>query len=292
MTGVALVLGGGGVTGIAWMTGVAAGLADAGVDLRAVDQILGTSAGSTVGAQLWSGASLEELFARQADPAQQGSEVSPPFSALRALLAASREVNQIGDPVERIKRLGSMALDAGVITEAARRAVIAGRLPSHRWPAKRFAVTAVDVETGELCLFDARSGVELVDAVTASCAVPLIWPVVTMLGRRYVDGGIWSAESADRVENAAAVVILSPLGRDAPSLGGNGLRAEISALEERGVRVVVVEPDAAAKAAMGINALDPAARTPTAEAGRAQGKREAPRVSTYAPGLLRAATLA
>jgi NTE family protein len=128
--------------------------------------------------------------------------------------------------------------------------------------------------------------------VAANCAVPLIWPVVTIANRRYVDGGMRSAESADRVENAATVVILSPLGRDAPSLGGNGLRAEIGALEERGVRVVVVEPDAAAKGAMGINALDPAARTPTAEAGRAQGKREAVRIADYAPGLRGAATLA
>ncbi len=292
MTGAALVLGGGGVAGIAWMTGIAAGLADEGVDLRTADQILGTSAGSSVGAQLWSGASLEDLFARQVDPARQAAEVSPPFSALRALLAASREVSRIGDTDERIRRLGRMALDGGVITQEERRAVIAGRLPSHRWPTKRFVVTAVDVETGALRLFDAAAGVDLVDAVAASCAVPLIWPAVTIHGRRYVDGGLRSAESADHIEHAAAVVILSPLGRDAPSLGGIGLRAEIGALEAKGVRVVVIEPDAAARTAMGMNALDPATRAPTAEAGRVQGRREAAQIKDFAPGMRLGATLA
>lgn len=292
MTGVALVLGGGGVAGIAWMTGIAAGLADEGVDLRAADQILGTSAGSSVGAQLWSGATLEDLFARQVDPARQPPEVSPPFSALRALFAASRDVAEIGDADERIRHLAGMALGNGVITESERRAVIAGRLPSHRWPVKRLAVTAVDVETGALRLFDAQAGVDLVDAVAASCAVPLIWPAVTLLGRCYVDGGIRSAESADRVENAAAVVILSPLGRDAPSLCGAGLPAEINALEAKGVRVVVVEPDAATRNAMGLNVLDPATRAPTAEAGRAQGRREAQQIRSFAPGLQTGATLA
>ena len=176
--------------------------------------------------------------------------------------------------------------------ESQRRAVIAGRLPSHQWPAKRFAVSAVDVETGELRLFDAQSGVALIDAVAASCAVPLIWPAVTILGRRYVDGGIRSAESADRVENAAVVVILSPLGRDAPAMHGVGLRAEVEALEAKGVRVAVVEPDADARSAMGINVLDPATRAPTAEAGRMQGRREAQRIGDVAPGLRRRATLA
>jgi len=278
MESVALVLGGGGVTGIAWMTGVAAGLADAGVDLRTADQILGTSAGATVGAQLLSGTSLEDLYARQTNPKLQTPELSPPLSALRALFVASQQVMQIGDTAERIRRLGRMALDSAVTSEAERRAVIAGRLPSHRWPAKRLTVTAIDAESGELRLIDAAAGVELVDAVAASCAVPLVWPAVTIGGRRFVDGGIRSAENADLVEGAASVVIVSPLGVDAPSLGGLGLRGEIGVLEVGGARVVLIEPDAAARTAMGLNPLDPTRRGPAAEAGRVQGRREASRI--------------
>ncbi len=58
----ALVLGGGGITGIAWEVGVLAGLAEAGVDLTGADLVVGTSAGSVVGAQVTSGADLEMLF--------------------------------------------------------------------------------------------------------------------------------------------------------------------------------------------------------------------------------------
>src|SRR4051812_45548934 len=52
MTSRALVLGGGGPVGIAWESGLVAGLAQGGVDLATADFILGTSAGSFVGARL------------------------------------------------------------------------------------------------------------------------------------------------------------------------------------------------------------------------------------------------
>lgn len=277
----ALVLGGGGVAGVAWITGVIAGLADEGIDLREAQQILGTSAGSTVGAQLWSGESLDALFARQADPAHQTPEISPPFSALRELFGKFQEMARIADPDERVRKIARMALDSKTVSEAERRAIIAGRLPSHVWPATRLAATAIDAETGELRVFDAASGVDLVDAVAASCAVPLIWPATTIQGRRYVDGGMRSAENADLITGARSVLILSPGGIDGASLRGIGLRKEVAALEARGVRVAVIDPDATARAAIGFNALDPATRTPSATAGRAQGRLEAARVSAF-----------
>ena len=64
----ALVLGGGGITGIAWEIGVLAGLAEAGADLTGADLVVGTSAGSVVGAQVTAGADLEALHARQLEP--------------------------------------------------------------------------------------------------------------------------------------------------------------------------------------------------------------------------------
>ena len=281
MRDVALVLGGGGVAGVAWITGVVAGLADKGIDLREAQQILGTSAGSTVGAQLWSGESLEALFARQADPAHQTPELSPPFSALRTLFGAFQDLARIADRDERVRKIARMALDSEVVSEAERRAIIAGRLPSHAWPAKRFGTTAIDAETGELRVFDADSGVGLVDAVAASCAVPIIWPATTIQGRRYIDGGMRSAENADLIKDARSVLILSPGGIDGASLRGIGLRKEVEGLEAKGVRVAVIEPDAAARSAIGFNPLDPATRTPSAETGRAQGRREATRIAAF-----------
>jgi NTE family protein len=146
------------------------------------------------------------------------------------------------------------------------------------WPAKHFATTTLDAETGELRLFDAAPGASLVDAVAASCAVPMIWPAATIQGRRYVDGGRRSFENADLIVGARRVVVLSPSGANAPSLRGTSLRNEVDGLEANGARVAVIEPDAAARAAIGVNPLDPATRTPCADAGRAQGRHEAARM--------------
>ncbi len=60
-----LVIGGGGVTGIAWATGLLLGVERAGIDLRGADRLVGTSAGSAVTAQLTGPMSLEELYERQ-----------------------------------------------------------------------------------------------------------------------------------------------------------------------------------------------------------------------------------
>jgi len=280
--GTTLVLGGGGVSGIAWMTGLLAGLEDGGVDLRSAGRIIGTSAGSTVGAQLWSGLSLGQLFARQVDPEQQPREISPPFRQLAALLEAFRTAAGIADPLERRKRMGRIAIDSQTVSEAERRAVIAGRLPSHHWPARPLQLTAIDAESGALRIFDAGAGVDLVDAVAASCAVPGIWPPVTVAGRRYVDGGLRSADNADLAAGDASVIILSPIGGVAPNGGASTLTAEVASLEAAGARVIAIEPEPEARSAMGINALDPSTRAAAAQAGRRQGRREAPRVSEWA----------
>src|SRR5207302_8121589 len=70
----ALVLGGGGVAGVAWELGILLGLHDTGVDVRGADLIIGTSAGSVVGAQIASGTDLESLFASQLTPVEQSKE--------------------------------------------------------------------------------------------------------------------------------------------------------------------------------------------------------------------------
>ncbi len=282
VTGAALVLGGGGVSGVAWMIGLAAGLADEGVDLAAAGRIIGTSAGSTVGAQLRSGLAIAELYARQVDPARQAREISPPLQQLLAMVEAFRACAAIADPLERRRRLCAIALDSRTVSEAERRAVIAGRLPSPQWPARPLDLTAIDAETGELRIFDADAGAALVDAVAASCAVPGVWPPATIAGRRYVDGGLRSADNADLAAGHAAVAILSPIGGLALTGGPSALATETAALEAAGAAVIAVEPDAEARAAMGFNALDPSTRAAAAEAGRAQGRREAARFAGWA----------
>jgi NTE family protein len=270
--GQALVLGGGGVAGIAWMTGLLAGLADTGQDVTGADLLVGTSAGAAVAAQVGSGLSLDALFARQVDPALQAREISvevnmtevaAEFAALLAGATSAQDVQ---------RRVGAYALAASTVSEAERLAAVGSRLPSPRWPARRLLLVAVDAETGETRVFDRDSGVDLVDAVAASCAVPGIWPPVTIGGRRYVDGGIRSSDNADLASGHARIVVLSPLGPDSPFPTPLPLRTVVARLRSEGSAVTVIVPDEASVAAIGTNPLNPATRIPAAEAGRDQGR--------------------
>jgi NTE family protein len=269
----ALVLGGGGVAGIAWMTGLLLGLAEAGQDLTGADLVIGTSAGANVAAQVGSGLALEKLFARQTEPALQAQEIMAvvDFEQYAAefgpLLAAP------GSLTGQLRQFGEFALRAQTVPEAQRRAVIESRLPAHHWPATPTRLTAIDCMSGELRVFDADSGVGLVDAVAASSAVPGIWPPVTIDGRRYMDGGMRSADNADLAAGAARITVISPLGPDSPLPTRLPLREVVADLRAGGSVVSVLSPDPASVAAIGSNALDPATRVPAATAGRAQGRR-------------------
>ena len=270
--GSALVLGGGGVAGIAWMTGLLTGLAEAGDDVTAADLIIGTSAGATVAAQLGSGLPITELLARQTDPALQSAELVAEIDLAKLGADLAGYLSDAATPEQVLQRIGAYALDAATVPESARRAVIESRLPSHDWPARRLQLTAVDAESGEFMLFEASSGVSLVDAVGASCAVPGIWPPVTIGGRRYVDGGVRSSDNADLAASAARIIVISPLGFNSPLPSPLPLQDVVARLREAGRKVTVVTPDAASLAAIGANPLDPSTRTPAAEAGRAQGR--------------------
>ena len=81
-----------------------------------------------------------------------------------------------------LARIGAVALATKTVPETVRREVIAQRLPSHDWPDRVLRVTAIDTATGEFVVFDRDSGVGLIDAVAASCAVPGAWPPVTIAG--------------------------------------------------------------------------------------------------------------
>ncbi|MEV4149465.1 patatin-like phospholipase family protein [Amycolatopsis sp. NPDC049691] len=271
MAGQALVLGGGGVAGIAWTTGLLTGLAEHGQDLTGADLLVGTSAGSVVAAQVTSGTALDELYARQVDPARQTREIPAEIDFEKFAAAFGEAVTGSTNPAEIRRAIGEMALAAETVSEVDRRAVIEARLPVHEWPEQRLVIVAVDASTGEPRRFDKASGVSLVDAVAASCAVPGIWPAVTIDGRRYVDGGVRSAENADYATGYTRVTVVSPLGVDAPLPMEKPLLEVLEDLRTAGAEVTLITPDEASVAAIGENPLDPATRTPAAEAGRAQG---------------------
>jgi NTE family protein len=195
----ALVLGGGGITGIAWEIGLLAGLADAGTDLSGADLVVGTSAGSVVGALVTGGAKLRELYERQLAPAT-GEKAARLNRATLAQFGWAM-LRSRGRDVEFRRRIGALALaaeKAGLTpSEQERLDVIGERLAGTQWPDRQLLITAVDAGTGEFRTFDRDSGVSLLQAVAASCAVPGVYPPVTIDGRRYVDGGMRSAANAD-----------------------------------------------------------------------------------------------
>jgi NTE family protein len=267
----ALVLGGGGVAGIAWTTGLLFGLNEHGVDLRTAELVVGTSAGSAVAAQLGSPLSLSDLFDRQIEPAQQTRELAPDAKLFELFEHAVLTANRLPHRADHIRHIGRWALDAPTVREEERRSVIAERLPSHTWPEGMLLIVAVDTETGDTRIFDHLSGTSLVDAVSASCAVPGIWPPVTIDGRRYMDGGARSSDNADLALGYARTVIVSPMGTARPEVTGETLEQQIEILQSAGGKTYLVEPDAPSKNAIGLNPLAPETRTPAAKAGRNQG---------------------
>jgi NTE family protein len=266
MTRRALVLGAGGEAGIAWEVGLLAGLAGRGTDLTTADLVVGTSAGAGVAARASSGVSLAALYEKQLAPVDGEIVARMGPRAIAGFLWAVGLARR--NPVRARVRLGRMAVRARTGSAAGRRAVIAARLGTHDWPAGHLLVTAVDADTGEFATFDSGSGVDLVDAVGASCAVPGVWPPVTINGRRWMDGGMRSPANADLAAGYDRVVVVAPIMRGMRPMPS--VPDQVAELCRSVQAVAMVAPDAAAVAAFGRNMLDPRTRAPSARAGYAQ----------------------
>ncbi|WP_020524974.1 patatin-like phospholipase family protein [Catelliglobosispora koreensis] len=265
----ALVLGGGGVTGIAWELGMLAGLSSLDIDLSDADLFVGTSAGSAVASMVASGQLRERYEAQLAGPGgEQKARLGPLLLARYVYaMATSRTHEQFGT------RMGRLALKTATVSAADRKAVIAQRLGLGDWPGKALKITAVDAHSGQFTVFEADSGVSLIDAVGASCAVPGVWPPAEINGRRYIDGGMRSAVNADLASGYQQIVVIAPIVR-----GGGPMTPaarQVAALRAEGSHVVLIRPSAAAIKAIGGNVLDPARRRPAAEAGFTQASAEA-----------------
>ncbi len=279
------MLAGGGIAGIAWETGVLRGIADgspaAAWLLLNSDVLVGTSAGAAVAAQIGSGSSLDELYERQVaessaeiDSGVDVDDINDMFSA-----ALREPYDKSPDRArQQMQRIGAVAVATKTVPEPVRRDVIAQRLPSHDWPDRVLRLTAIDVDAGELVVFERDSGVGLVDAVAASCAVPGAWPPVSIAGRRYMDGGVASSVNLAVAGDCDVAVVMVPSGADAPSPFGDGPAAEISSFPGA---VFAVFADDDSLAAFDPNPLDPRCRIASARAGREQGRREATAVARF-----------
>lgn len=270
--GRAVVLGGGGVTGVAWEVGLIHGLAELGVDLSQADLYVGTSAGSVVAAQITGGTPVAEMFAREvADTtgdrnASIGSGVLVRF-VFSALHPGGRQRGRAW--------LGRAALRSRTVPESERRAAIMTRVPHDEWPATPLRIPAVAAETGEVKVFDKSSGVSLIEAVAASCAVPIVWPPMTVNGTRYVDGGVRSVANVDLARGNGRVLVIAPA---TASVRRSDRPAAQAAALGPDVRTEVVSPGKAALTAIGRNPLSPDRRAAAAEAGREQAAEVVDRV--------------
>jgi NTE family protein len=261
------VLGGGGVAGIGWEIGVLTGLLDAGLDVTVADLVVGTSAGSAVAAQITSGRPLSDLFDRQISPAGVAHEIAADFDPNDMMAEFAKILARVLPGVAMNRAIGRYALRAKTVPEARRRAVIEARLPVHSWPESDLRITAVDAATGKLRVFTASDGVELVDAVAASCAVPGIWPPVTIGSSRYMDGGMRSTSNSDLATGHDDVLVIAPMAE--MPMAAREVKKQIARLASD-ARVVTIQADEASVAAMGPNPLDPATARPAAAAGRTQ----------------------
>ena len=283
----ALVLSGGGITGIAWEIGLLLGLEEGGVDVTAVDLIVGTSAGSSVGAQITSGLSLEELYQLQLVPIQETMERPVEFDGnqFRQMMAAA--IMSSPDPQTARIRIGEAALDAPTMSEEERLELLASRLPSQEWAEEiRLVINTVDAQTGEWVALDRDSGVSLLLAVAASSAVPGLYPPTTIKERKYIDGGMSSGTNADVAKGQDLVLILvAEPTMTAPAMGPTMHRItfqeELKELETSGSQVMVIAPDEVALEAKGLNPMVPEKRIDAAQAGRRQGREIAPEVKKF-----------
>jgi NTE family protein len=275
----ALVLGGGGTLGEAWMRGLLAGAeaeAGGGLDFRDCGTWVGTSAGSIVAATLAAGRAPDASERGPAEPVMPSAANgrSPLSRATRTVLRSSAPAAALVAP----SVLGGTAR-AG----AAARALVLGRGPegrqslgrlgrfvdrlAPRWDG-RLRVVAVDRDTGRRVVFGAPGAPAASpgDAVRASCAVPWVFQPVRIGDRTYVDGGAWSATNLDVVDARPGldVLVLNPLASLSPRSAAGAMRAavrssaavEALAVRRRGARVRIVAPDAASAAAMGANPMD------------------------------------
>ncbi len=290
----ALVLGGGGPVGIAWESGLIAGLAQGGADLGQADFTLGTSAGSFVGARLALGAdpqTLADPIIADAIPVEARRPAGgggPPADLSKLMQLMGEAQGGLRNPAEVRAEIGAWALAAPTMDEAAFIESF-GRsfatLPVDAWPERGFACTAVDAETGGFQLWTRESGVGVVRAVASSCSVPGVYPPVTLKGRRYIDGGMRSATNADMaVGHEVVVVIALRVGAAAGSLGERiaaRFEEEIQILKDGGGTVVTITPDEASLAAFGVNLMDFRRRPDAARAGLAQGLAYAADLKAY-----------
>lgn len=266
----AIVLGGGGVAGIAWEYGLIAGLIERGVPLNDADLVVGTSAGSLVGATL-RGEGIPAAFESQSVPIEMDSAAMAAFDVSKFMQVMADAATDSPDEETARAKIGAYASAVPRNEQAAafQLEMVAAQLPSRTWPALELKVTAVNATDGSFVVFDSDSGVELAAAVMASCSVPGVGPTTDIDGTKYMDGGMRSGTNADVAAGYGRVLVIACNAEPDSSAQGPTLPEAVKTLEEEST-VLVLTADAASIAAFGPNPLSMSTRGASAAAGYAQ----------------------
>jgi NTE family protein len=276
-----LVLGGGGVAGIAWETGLISGLIAAGVDLGAADAVVGTSAGSVVAINLRAGA-IDAAYDKHFIDVAGMAEPTGSRDLARTIEVIGEGVMSTAGEIPTRQTIGEFALEGydPEVDDAASVERIAQLLPIRDWPEADLRITAVDAGTGRFTVFDRESGADLVRASAASCAVPGVFPPVTIDGRPYMDGGMRSSTNADVVAEHERILVIA-CGPEAPASGMGPTLSSVTASLRGRADVLVIQADEESMRAFGDNSLLLATRRVSAEAGRRQAELVADEVRAF-----------
>ncbi|MFC9326229.1 patatin-like phospholipase family protein [Kitasatospora sp. NPDC057015] len=248
-----LVLGGGGMLGAAWTIGALCAVEEAtGHRSGRAEVLLGTSAGSILGALLAGGVRAEELRDHQRGlPITSGPLAGVDFDYETAVGGAlpPRPRAGIGSPgllrdaVRHPREYPWLTMVSAVVPTGRGSVAPVGELvrslagPGGRPQDTALRVVAVDYRTGRRVVFGDPGAppVETAEAVMASCAIPGWFAPVEVAGSPYVDGGCWSATNADLMlgRGLDEVYVLAPMAlRLHPRGPAEPGRGTLSALRE------------------------------------------------------------
>jgi NTE family protein len=291
----ALVLGGGGILGEAWMMAVLAGLEDAaGFDARRCERYVGTSAGSIVAAYVAAGETPRSRLGDlpEQPPVEADSGGGPARFVGQALRVATAATGAAAAPLAAgVLRLtaagGALARRVALSQLSPGRRSLGSLASAIEQTGARFdgrlMIAAVDLDSGRRVTFGAPAAppASVGQAVAASCAIPGFFRPVVIGGRTYVDGGVWSPTNMDVLDRGKRVLCLNPTAsigaaRPTPLAALARISQSIAAIEaltlrRRGATVTTVAPDTGSASALGDNLMDPSRRGRVVDAGFAQG---------------------
>jgi NTE family protein len=286
-TELGLVIGGGGIWGIAWEIGVLKALEDSGASLKNADVVIGTSAGAIVGAQYFGDRTIDEMLREQQNPAGWLMKATKTLPKRKPKQHRSM-VREAESQAERSLRLSHAAAQSRVpIPSWLYTMIIRKVLRVSDWPkSTHFLAATTDCETGRVKLWRSSDGVPIGRAVAASCCVPGVFPPIMINGRRYVDGGCGSANNFDKIieTNVGRAVCIGPFGGEhSPELGQERryLSEGIERVKQAGIEVLVITPGEGFVAKAGDNGLNPAVSPVLAACGIADGHRFAKEVKEF-----------